>query len=47
MHNLYSSPEYGKVIAEMKAELKRTRVNLNETDEKYPNIQAIIEANWN
>ena len=47
MHNLYSSPEYGKVIAEMKAELKRTRVNLNETDEKYPNIQAIIKANWN
>ena len=30
----------------MKIELKKTRTELNETDEKYPEIQTIIEANW-
>ncbi|MBL7077433.1 MAG: sulfatase [Kiritimatiellae bacterium] len=46
MHNQYGNPEYGKTIADMKAELKSTREDLNETDKKYPAIQAIIDANW-
>lgn len=46
MHNQYSNPEYGKLITEMKLELKRERTKLNETDEKYPAIQAIIDSNW-
>jgi arylsulfatase A-like enzyme len=46
MHNQYGNPEYRKIIAEMKLELKRTRADLNETDKKYPAIQAIIDANW-
>jgi len=30
----------------MKVDLKKTRAELNETDEKYAHIQAIIDANW-
>jgi arylsulfatase A-like enzyme len=46
MKNQYRNPEYRAVIEAMKVELKKTRAELNETDEKYPYIQAIIEANW-
>ena len=46
MHNQYANPEYAKTIADMKLELKRTRMDLNETDEKYPSIQKIIDSNW-
>ena len=46
MHNLYANPEYREIIAKMKAELKRTREDLDETDEKYPKIQTIIDAHW-
>jgi arylsulfatase A-like enzyme len=46
MHNQYGNPEYGKIIAKMKLELKSTRTDLNETDKKYPAIQEIINANW-
>jgi uncharacterized sulfatase len=35
------------VPAELKAELKKQRVELNETDEAYPELQQIIDANWN
>jgi arylsulfatase A-like enzyme len=42
MKNLYCDLQYGKIIETMKVQLKRTRAELNETDEKYPNIQAII-----
>jgi len=46
MMNLYGDPKYSKLINEMKAELKKIRSELNETDEKYPHIQKIIDANW-
>jgi N-acetylglucosamine-6-sulfatase len=46
MKNVASNPEYRTIIEAMKVELKRTRAELNETDERYPHIQAIIEANW-
>ena len=46
MHNQYGNPEYKKIVSEMKRELKQTRSDLNETDEKYPAIQKIIDANW-
>jgi hypothetical protein len=47
MQNQYGNPEYGKIIADMKLELKRTRAKLNETDEKHPANQAIIDVHWN
>ena len=46
MQNEYSNPEYAEIIAGMKRDLKRTREDLQETDEKYPAIQAIIDAHW-
>jgi uncharacterized sulfatase len=47
MYNRYSDPEYVSVVAELKAELKKLRAELNEIDEAYPELQQIIEANWN
>ncbi len=46
MNNLYLDLQYSKIIEAMKVELKKTRAELNETDEKYPHIQAIIDAHW-
>ena len=46
MQNLYADRQYSKIIKAMKVELKKVRANLNETDEKYPHIQAIIDAHW-
>jgi arylsulfatase A-like enzyme len=46
MQNQYSNPEYKAIIADMKRELKRIREELGETDENYPEIQKIIDANW-
>ncbi|MEO0795484.1 MAG: sulfatase [Verrucomicrobiota bacterium] len=46
MTNQYGNPEYAAVIKELKAELERSRIELDETDEQYPELQAIIEANW-
>jgi arylsulfatase A-like enzyme len=47
MHNRYNDPEYQSVVAELKVELKQQRAKLNETDAAYPDLQQVIEANWN
>jgi len=44
MKNGYGEPEYASIIADLKAELKRVREELNETDDAYPEIQAIIDT---
>jgi len=46
MKNLYSESHYQELIVEMKAQLKQTREELGETDEKYPAIQNIIDKHW-
>ncbi|MFI3247747.1 MAG: sulfatase [Rikenellaceae bacterium] len=47
MNNCYADPKYADVIADLKVQLKEMRHELNEEDgEKYPNIQAVIDANW-
>lgn len=46
MNNLYGEPGYEKITAELKKKLQSLRSELNETDEKYPHIQAIITENW-
>jgi arylsulfatase A-like enzyme len=46
MHNQYASPAHAETIARMKAELKRTREELEETDAAYPALQKIIDAHW-
>ena len=47
MNNLYRDPEYQGVIAGLKKQLKKSREELDETDENYPGIAAIIEKHWN
>ncbi|MFC1763301.1 sulfatase [Planctomycetota bacterium] len=44
--NRYGDPKYTQIIADMKIELKRQREQLNETDAKYPEIQAVIDTHW-
>ncbi len=46
MRNEYANPECRRIIDEMKILLKQTREELNETDAKYPAVQAIIDAHW-
>ena len=46
LHNLYGDPGYADIISSLKAELKKQREELNETDANYPKLQKIIEENW-
>ncbi len=46
MVNQYSNPEYAKVIKELKKELVKLREEANEDDSNYPEIQKIIEDNF-
>ncbi len=45
LHNRYNDPFYKGIIEQLKIELKKQRIELRETDEKYPKIQKIIEEN--
>ncbi len=47
MHNRFGDPEYQEVIGALKAELKKLREELGDTDEDYPRIRAIVDAHWN
>jgi len=47
MNNLYGKPQYTGVVRELKSELLRLRAKYNETDEKYPHIQKVIDKYWN
>jgi len=47
MHNEYKNPKYAGTITELKKQLKQLRVDLDETDAKYPHIQKVIDAHWN
>jgi uncharacterized sulfatase len=47
MRNIYDDPANGGVIADLKRELLQLRKQYDETDSKYPKVQAIIDAHWN
>ena len=44
--NLYDNPAYRNTIVELKRELRRVRARLNETDERYPDFQKVIDEHW-
>ncbi len=44
--NQYQNPKYSEIITELKERLKAKREALNETDDDYPHIQAIIDMYW-
>jgi len=46
MNNCYRAPEYQEVVQSLKAEMKRLRRELGDTDEDNPRIHEIISANW-
>lgn len=46
MNNIYDDPKYTAVTKELKTELLRLRKKYNETDEKYPHIQKVIDEYW-
>jgi len=46
MNNLYGKEGYDDITANLKIKLQNIRSELNEGDENYPHIQAIIDANW-
>jgi hypothetical protein len=46
MQNQYDTPEYKTIVETMKIELRQTRQDLHETDERYPEIKAIVDAHW-
>ena len=46
MNNLYENSEYSDIIVELKERLKKLRDEINETDENFPHIKAIIDKHW-
>ena len=44
--NRYRDPKYQAIIAGLKQELIAQRKKYHETDEKYPNIQKVIDGHW-
>ncbi len=46
MNNLYGNPKYAAVVADLKAQLKQMRKDLNEEDQRYPEIEAVINKYW-
>ncbi len=46
MQNEYENPEYSRTIASLKNEMKQQRQALNETDNSFPHLKSIIDANW-
>ncbi|MHC4168474.1 MAG: sulfatase/phosphatase domain-containing protein, partial [Planctomycetota bacterium] len=46
MHNRYRDPDYQDVIQSLKAELKKLRKEVGDTDQEHPRIREIINAHW-
>ena len=46
MDNRYNDDGYMEVISSLKKELRRLREELNETDDNYPHLQAIVSRYW-
>lgn len=46
LHNRYNDPAYQDIIAKLKVKLAHERIELGETDEAYPHIQAIVRDSW-
>jgi uncharacterized sulfatase len=47
MVNRYHDPAYAGIIQDMKKQLIALRKEINETDERFPHIQAKIDMYWN
>jgi len=45
--NQYKNPAYSTIIETLKNELKEIRIEINDTDEEFPEIFKKINLNWN
>ena len=46
LRNAYNDPEYADIIKEMKFELKKTREEVGDTDEKHPVMVKLLKEHW-
>jgi len=46
-HNAYDDIQYTQIIKEMKAELKKQRAKVGDTDDNFPVMRSIIDEYWN
>ncbi|MDX2432595.1 MAG: DUF4976 domain-containing protein, partial [Bacteroides sp.] len=46
MDNRYADPAYAETIAQLKIRLEELREEIGEIDDQYPEIQAVIDENW-
>ena len=46
-HNAYNDPKYAPVIKQMKKQLLNLRKEVGDTDEKYPEMQELLEKYYN
>lgn len=46
MDNRYGDPAYAEIIADLKVQLQDLREELGEIDEQFPEIQKVIDENW-
>ena len=42
-HNAYNDPKYAPVIKQMKKDMLNLRKEVGDTDEKYPEMQELLE----
>ena len=47
MDNRYGDPAYASVVQDLKIRLKEMRLELGEIDDQFPEIERVIEHNWN
>ena len=46
MNNVYGDPAYADTVKELKAELRRLKEQLEDTDEQYPELLRVQEEYW-
>jgi len=46
VNNVYDKPEYKKIVDELKKQLAAKRKEIGDTDEKFPEIKAVVEEFW-
>ncbi|MCM8536131.1 MAG: sulfatase [Lentisphaeraceae bacterium] len=44
--NQYDNPEYKSVISQLKEDLRKKREEIQDTDDKFPQIKAVVDEFW-
>ena len=46
LRNVYAEPAYAEIVRKLKDELLELKQRVGDTDEKYPALMKVREANW-